>query len=56
MGRVKEVVLPKGLIEIDSNAFKNNYSVEKIILKEGTSLVVPEDKWGAKNAEIIYEP
>ncbi len=36
-------------------AFTDCRNLEKIILKEGTSLVVPENKWGATNAQIIYE-
>ncbi len=37
------------------NAFAECTSLKKIIIEEGSTLEVPTNKWGAENAEIVYE-
>ncbi len=53
---LNEIRIPITCSEIADDAFDFCTNLTKIILKQGTTLQVPEDKWGATNAAIEYEP
>ena len=53
---IQEIRIPASVQTMDMSVFFGCDNLKKIILKEGTTLQVPEDKWGATNAAIEYEP
>ena len=52
----KTITIPKSVTYIADDAFKNCSSLENIIIEKGSTLTVPNNKWGAKNATITPQP